>query len=545
MKEQSNDLVQLIHDAAGRVGPLDGIDGESMAHRTIRRERVRRRAIGGAVAVLVVLGTAGTIWFAEGRPALPALLPWVQDPSAPVEVRADGLVLEVPAGYEMFNPVGDPMWGPDPVIPHELDMESLPSAESWVAVEPVDGVPMVGRQVGNPVVDTEVPGAVSARYSWYTADGDEGLMAGDLEADAGDFVGELDVELADGTVVRVTMMLHDDATPQTTFERLIDTVRIDEEYDGPETSPMIPQADLPLLEAGDVPASWRQTEFHGLEFAVPGDWETSGGPAAEENPGDTLRFKRPDGDVELWLALEEHLMYLDNAEMAAEYAELGEDLPYYRFELPGADVSQVRIERFDDYYRAYIEVRRAGGRGYTVNLFGDRGATDLDDDLAAVVGSFGFAEASKDGDPAYDELDPVDPLLQDPPSDWRPVEFEGLRMRLPEDVKGEDGTWGIWNNHSADSWQDLSIGLWDLEAYEQPFDLDLNGYRYEPPGTTRGVVTVGTDAETGEHFLGHATFWLTADGRKSFEISYEGAGATEERWWQILASLDATDLDVS
>ena len=544
MKEQSDTLVKLIHDAAGQVGPLDGIDGEVMAQRAIRHERTRRGVIGGAAAIaLVALGAVGTIWFAE-RPALPALLPWISNSA---EVRSDGLVFEVPDDYEEFSPTGDPMWGPDPVIPGELDMESLPSAESWVAVEPIDGVPLVGEQVGNPVVDTEVPGAVTARYSWYDADGDDGPMAGDLTADAGDFVGELDVELADGTVVRVTMKLHDDATPQATFERLVDTVRIDEEYEGPETLPMIPQEDLPLLEAGEVPASWRQAEFHGLEYAVPGDWEAVGDPGVEENPGETLVLKRPDGKVELQMELTEHLMYLENAQMAAEYAELGEGLPdYYRFELADSDVSQVRVERFDGEYQAYIEVRRAGGRGYIVNLFGRPGAGDLDDDLAATLGSLGLTAASKEGATAYDELDPVEPQLQDPPSDWEPVAFEGLHLRLPPELRSDEGTWGIWTSDSPDSWESLSIALWDREAYEQPVDLEENGYRYEPPGTARGVATIETSTETGEPtFLGRATFWLTADGRKSFEVRYEGSTATEERWLQILASLDATDLDVS
>jgi hypothetical protein len=539
MKEQSDTLVKLIHDAAGQVGPLDGIDGEAMARRAIRHERTRRGVIGGAVAiVLVALGTVGTAWITE-RPLLPALLPWVSNSG---EVRSDGLVFELPDDYEEFSPSGDQMWGLDPVIPGEYDMES-PSAESWVAVEPVDGVPLVGRQVGNPVVDTEVPGAVAAKYSWYTADGAGEPMADDRTADAGDFVGELDVELADGTVVRVTMKLHDDATPRATFERLVDTVRIDEEYEGPETLPMIPQEDLPLLEAGDVPASWREAEFHGLEYAVPGDFGIG---LSAENVGETQILKRPDGKVELRMELTDHLMYLDNAQMAAEYAELGDELgDYYRFDLAGSDVAQVRIERFDGEYRAYIEVRRAGGRGYIVNFFGHPGAGDLDDDLAALLGSLGLTAASKDGAIAYDDLDPADPLLQDPPSDWEPVTFEGLEMSLPQELKSDEGSWGIWNSDSPDSWEDLSISLWDLEAYEQPFDLDESGYRYEPPGTTRGVVTVGTDPEAGESFLGHATFWLTADGRKSFEVRYEGSGATEERWWQILASLDAGDLDVS
>lgn len=541
MKEQSDTLVKLIHDAAGQVGPLDGIDGEAMARRAIRHERTRRGVIGGAVALaLVALGTAGTIWFVE-RPALPALLPWFSDSG---ETRSDGLVFEVPDGYEEFSPTGDPMWGLDPVIPGELDMESLPSAESWVAVDPVDGVPLVGRQIGNPVVDTEVPGAVAATYSWYIVDGDDSPMADELTADAGDFVGELDVELADGTVVRITMKLHDDATPQATFERLVDTVRIDEEYEGPETLPMIPQEDLPVLEAGEVPASWREAEFHGLQYALPGDWGT--GPSAE-NVGETQVLERPDGKVELRMELTDHLMYLDNAQMAAEYAELGEEFgDYYRFDLAGSDVAQVRIERFDGEYQAYIEVRRAGGRGYMVNFFGRPGAGDLDDDLSALLGSLGLTAASKDGATAYDDLDPADPLLQDTPPDWEPVMFEGLEMSLPRELRSDEGTWGIWSSDSPDSWEDVSISLWDLEAYEQPFDLDESGYRYEPPGTTRGVVTVGTSTETGEPtFLGQATFWLTADGRKSFEVRYEGSGATEERWWQILTSLDAADLSVS
>jgi hypothetical protein len=404
-------------------------------------------------------------------------------------------------------------------------------------------VPLVGSQIGHPVVDTEVPGAVAAKYSWYVVDGDGSLMADERTADAGDFVGELDVELADGTVVRVTMKLHDDATPQATFERLVDTVRIDEEYEGPETLPMIPQEDLPLLEAGEVPASWREAEFHGLQYALPGDWDT--GPSAE-NVGRTQVLKRPDGRVELRMELTDHLTYLDNARMAAEYAETGDELgDYYRFDLAGSDVAQVRIERFDGQYQAYIEVRRAGGRGYMVNLFGRPGADDLDDDLAALLGSLGFTAASKDGATAYGDLDPADPLLQDTPPDWEPVTFEGLEMSLPQELRSDGGSWGIWSSDSPDSWADLSISLWDLEAYEQPIDLDESGYRYEPPGTTRGVVTVGMDTETGEGFLGQATFWLTADGRKSFQVTYAGLGATEERWWQILASLDAAGLDVS
>ncbi|MDR7382169.1 hypothetical protein [Promicromonospora iranensis] len=544
MTEQSDTLVKLIHDAAGRVGPVDGIDGEAMARRAIRHERTRRGVLGGAVAVaLVALGTVGTVWFVE-RPALPAFLPWVHDSSDVTEVRSDGLVFEVPGDYEEFNPVGDPMWGPDPVIPGELDMESLPSAESWVAVEPGDGVPLVGEQVGNPVVETEVPGAVAARYSWYTADSAARPLAGEGSGDAGDFVGELDVELGDGTVVRVTMNLHDDATPRATFERFVDTVRADEEYDGPETLPMIPQEDLPLLETGEVPASWRQAEFHGLEYAAPGDWTTVGSQGA--NPGDAVHIKRPDGKVDLRIELTDHLMYLDNAQMAAEYAEMGEDLPYYRFDLADADVSQVRIERFDGEYQAYIEVRRAGGRGYMVNLFGRPGAGNLDDDLAAVLGSLGLTAASAEGPTPYDDLDLADPMLQDPPSGWEPVTFEGLDLRLPQELKSEDGTWGVWSSRSADAWEELSIGLWEMEAHEQPIDLDANGYRYEPPGTSRGVVTVGTDTETGEPlFQGHATFYLTVDGRQAFEVGYGGAGATEERWWQILASLDAAGLTVS
>ena len=546
MKGQSDTLVQLIHDAAGQVGPVDGIDGEAMARRAIRHERTRRGVIGGALAVvLLVLGVAGA-GFLLGRPVLPAFLPWVHDSSTDAEVRSDGLVFEVPDDYEEFNPTGDPMWGLDPVIPDELDMESLPSAGSWVAVEAADGVPLAGEQVGNPVVDVEVPGAVSARYSWYTADSTARPIAGEASGDVGDFVGELDVELADGSVVRVTMNLHDDVTPRTTFERFVGTVAADEEYAGPETLPMIPQEDLPLLEASDVPASWSQAEFHGLTYAAPADWEVQGVPNST-TPGGTRLLRRPDGGAELRLELNDQLMYLENAQMAAEYAELGEDFgDYYRFELEGADVSQVTIERYDGEYQAYVEVRRAGGSGYTLNLFGSHGATDLDDELTAFIGSLGFTAASEDEPTPYDELDPAGPLLRDTPSDWEPATFEGLDLRLPQELKSEEGTWGIWSSGSTDSWEELSITPWEMEAYEQPVGLDENGYRYEPPGTARGVVTVGLDTETGEpHFRGHATFYLTVDGRQAFEVSYGGAGATEKRWWQILASLDAAGPTVS
>lgn len=534
MKEQSDTLVKLIHDAAGQVGPLDGIDGEAMARRAIRHERARRGVIGSAVViVLAALGTAGAAWFAE-RPLLPALLPWVRDASA--EVRSDGLVFEVPDGYEEFTITGDPMWGLDPVIPDEQDMDQVAHAPSWVAVAPAEDAPLAGELVGNSVTEVDVPGAVAARWSWY--------LAGDVSVPGfwergtgdGDFVGELDVQLGDGTVVRLTTSLTDDATPQDTFERLIRTVRVDEDFAEPDNPSATVQEDLPLIESTDAPETWEPAEFHGLTYAAPANWKAVGGQDAE-HPADTLLLRRADGKAEVQLAVTDRL----------ENLESGGELPdFYRFELADADVSTVLIERFDGEYRAYIEVRRAGGRSYTVNLSGYAGAGDLDEHLAATLGSLGFTAASRDGATAYDDLDPADPLLQDPPSGWEPVRFEGLRMRLPEELKSAEGTWGVWTTDSADSWEDLSITLWDVEAHDQPIDLNENGYRYEPPGTARGTVTVETSTETGEPtFLGRATFHLTADGRKAFEVRYEGSGATEERWWQILASLDASDLTAS
>ncbi|MEV0950986.1 hypothetical protein [Promicromonospora sp. NPDC050249] len=532
MKEQSDILVKLIHDAAGQVGPLDGIDGEAMARRAIRHERTRRGVIGGAVAiVLAVLGTA--LWVAE-RPALPAGLPWTRDAA---EVRSDELVFELPEGYEEFTTTGDPMWGLDPVIPNESEaMEGQNAyAPSWIATAPAEDAPLVGELVGNPVTDVDVPGAVSARWSWYSADDVSLPGYWERKPGDGDFVGELDVELHTGTVVRLTMSLTDDESPQDTFERLVRTVEVDGEVVAPDGPPATIQEDLPPIETTDAPESWAGAEFHGLTYAAPGDWTAVDGEGAE-HPADTLLLRRPDGKAELQLAVADRL---ENFESGGAL-----DLPgLYRFELADADVSIVRTERFDGEYRAYIEVRRADGRSYMVNLSGYPGAGDLEDDLAALLGSLGFTEESKEGATAYDKLDSADPLLQDPPSDWRPETFEGIRLKLPPELKSDEGTWGIWTSDSDDTWEELLITPWDMEAYDQPLGLDENGYRYEPPGTARGVATVGTSTDTGEPlFLGRSAFYLTPDGRNAFEVRYEGSGATEERWWQILASLDATDL---
>ncbi|MFD6445928.1 hypothetical protein ACFWEJ_12565 [Promicromonospora sp. NPDC060204] len=535
MKEQSDTLVTLIHDAAGQVGPVAGIDGEMMARRAIRHERTRRGVIGGAVAAaLVVLGAAGVAWFTE-RPALPAFLPWVQASS---EVRSDGLVFEVPDGFEEFNPVGDPMWGADPVVPDDDDMEEVAHAASWVAVAPTEDAPLAGEQAGNQVTEVDVPGAVAARWSWYEPQYGSGTGYWQQGPGDGDFVGELDVELDSGTVVRVTMSLTDDDTPQDTFEQLVRTVRVEKASAEPEDSTSTGQEDLPLLESADAPESWERDEFHGLTYAAPEDWAAADG-ASAEHPSDTLLLRRPDGKAELQLAVVDRLEYLELNDEAGPLPD------FYGFELEGADVSTVLVEQSDGEYRAYIDVRATGGSSYTVNLFGFDGATGLDDDLAAVLGSLGFTEASGDGAPAYDELDPAGPLLQDPPSDWEPATFEGLDLTLPRELKSPEGSWGIWSSDSEDSWEELAITLWDVEGYDQPIHLADYGYRYEPSGTTRGVVTLGTDTdsvetETGEPgFLGTATFHLTADGRKAVELRYEGSGATEERWWQILASLDA------
>lgn len=537
MKEQSDTLVGLIHDAAAQVGPVDGIDGEAMARRAIRHERTRRGVIGGAAALLLVaVATAGTA-LALQRPVLPAFLPWVQD-DGPAEVRSDGLVFELPDDYEEFSPTGDPMWGLDPVIPDD-DMEVIEHAPSWVAVDPAQGAPLVGELVGNPVTDVDVPGASAARWSWYSA-GDVELPGYWERGDGdGDFVGELDVELTSGAVVRLTMSLTGDDAPQETFERLVESVRVDGAPTGPDEPPSAVQEDLPLLETTEPPAGWARSELHGLTYAAPGDWAPVGA-QGDEHPSDTVLLRRPDGTAELEIAVADRL---ENTESLADIASFPN---FYRFELADADASTVLVERFDGEYRAYAEVRRAGGRSYTVNLSGYAGAGNLDGELTAILGGLGFGPGATEGAPGYEALDPAEPLLQDPPADWEPATFEGIRLALPPGLRSDEGSWGVWSSDSPDTWEDLSFELWDAEAYDQPVALEERGYRYEPRGTTRGTVTVGTDDQTGEPtFLGRATFHLTADGRKAFTVRYEGAGATEERWWQILASLDAAGLTSS
>ena len=524
MNEHNDNLVRLIHDAGGQVGPLDGIDGDRMARRAIRHERVRRGAIGGAMALAVAaLVTVGGL-VVGGKQVLPGAWFSGDVPDGWTEVSAAGLTLGVPPDFEPYEAMGPvEAWGIDPEDEGDWGM----IAASSVMVQPAADDEPLPEEYGRPV-EADVQGAASAEYAWQQ------------DVEPGEFVGELLVELESGRTVRVFVLLTDAPEPERTFEQLVDTVRVDRSFD---------ESDLPAVEDErqtldvilDLPADWQVQEHQGLRFGVPGDWVEDDVSAARDARWADLSMNDAAGECRLQMSA------------LPIPREPDEDFGYSTYLVeppPGADRAGAEMNPQDDELGASIEVRRDGGRAYYIDLRLPPGE-DSERIVRTIAGNLEFT-AEADDVPSYEDLEDARTLVDDAPEipeDWVTVDGRGFRLRVPPDWAAPDDTEDdevVLNSPSYDEPGDeegVSLGASVVEAGVTGYgEIPIGGYRLDVPGADRTVIRMVDYTAYGEAETFSPVVEATLPDGSHLTVGYDGPGPeSEERFWQILGTLEVVD----
>ncbi len=508
MKEQSDTLVNLIHDAAGQVGPVAGIDGEMMARRAIRHERTRRGVIGGVVAIAAaaVVTVGGLV--ATGKQALPAGWPFGNGWH---EVSGGGLLLSVPSDWEAYDQgEGYPSWGTD-----EQDGPFDPAAVTTaVTVVPLDeGDSPSGSDVE--MVETDVPGAVSARYLMV----EEGWDVGPE--------GVLDVELESGRTIKVLVVLPDAPDSPELFERLVAGVRVD-----PDATEEDLEADMPMLDViEERPADWAVQEHQGLSFAVPGDWVEDDLSASREDNWATVSMDDADGELRLQVTTA--------GETQDDFGHAyGMALP------PGADRAGAELDPQDGTLHALVEVRRAEGRTYLIDVYVPEGA-DGDRVVSTIAGSLEFT-AEADDLPSYEDLLDGKALVDDAPAvpqDWVMVsglpDLPELRLRVPADWVdvGEDGE--LVREAPGSEFESVGASVEEAGILGNG-DIPVGGYRIDVPGAERTTVRMTDYTAYGEEEAAafNAQVEVELPDGRFVQLGYDGPPGSDDRFWQMLGTLE-------
>lgn len=498
--------------AAGQTGPLDETDDAASAARVTRRGRARRGVIGGVVTVTVLaLVTVGAL-AASGRQMVPA--GWWAFGSTPAgwtEVSGTGLTLAVPPGFEPSEDADyGSLWAAGP------DLDAFDTDSMVIVLPSQDEEPLSAGAYGT-VVQTEVPGAASAEYARKTS-GEDGLE------------GALEVELESGTKVRLMVFLTGAREAEWTFEELVGTVKVDPTFDESELS--IPEEEQKRLDViRELPSGWKVLDYRGLKFAAPGDWaEDDGGRDADLT---ALSMKDAAGVSRLEVAAVPSPLHSD------------EESGYmYLFDPPpGADRAGVEMNPQDGTIEAWIEVRKAGGRTYSIEL---RVPDDAEGEriVRAFAGNLEFtAEAGEL--PSYEDLTDAQPLVDDAPEipeDWVVADGGRFRLSVPPDWADPGATSDgeiLLNSSSGES---LSAYLVEPGVTGMG-EIPITGYRLDIPGAERTSIRRTDYAGPGEPdtFVAHADVRL-ADGWY-LDLRYDGPAGpeSEERFWQLLSTLELDD----
>ncbi|WP_036970386.1 hypothetical protein [Promicromonospora kroppenstedtii] len=508
MKEQNDTLVSLIHDVADQVGPVAGIDGETMARRAIRHERTRRGVIGGVVTLAVAaLVTVGGM-MATGKQVLPAGWPFGDGWH---EVSGGGLILSVPSDFEAYDQgEGYPSWGTDgqegPFDPAEVT--------AAVTVMPLDEGDSPSESDSD-LVEIDVPGAASAQYLLV----EEGWDAGPQ--------GMLEVELESGRVVQVIVVLPDAPESASLFERLVEGVRVDP--DATEADLDIQGPALDVIE--EHPADWAVQEHQGLSFAIPGDWVEDDLSAAREGNWPTVSMDDADGELRLQVTTSGASLVPDD--------EFGHT---YEMALPpGADRAGAELDPQDGTLHAFIEVRRAEGRTYTIDVYVPEGA-DGDRVVSTIAGSLEFTAEAEDL-PSYEDL-PDGRALVDAappvPEDWVVVsDLPDVRLRVPADWTslGEDGE--LVREAPGDEYEGVGVSVEEAGILGNG-DIPVGGYRIDVPGAEQATVRMTDYTAYGEEEAAafNARVEVELPDGRFVQLGYDGPPGSDDRFWQMLGTLE-------
>ncbi|MFC4630573.1 hypothetical protein ACFO6V_20170 [Promicromonospora alba] len=504
-------------DVAGQVGSVEDADGAALEARMIRRQRARRGVLGGVVVLVVLALVTVVALVAGGKQLLPA--GWGTSGDAPdswTEVSEAGLTLAVPQGFERFEEMGVG-WAVEPEQDEEFGEYSAVFVQPW----PLSDESPMPETYGD-AVEADVPGAASAEYAW-TADG-----LGDLE-------GALDVELESGRTVRLMIILAGVPDPEEMFEQLVGTVQVDPSFD--ESTLAMPEDEQPVLDVvEDLPSGWETQEHQGLTFAVPEDWVEDDASAARGARWPAVSMNDAAGEFRLKVTV------------LSSTFDSDEDHSYmYVFERPpGADRAGAELTPDGGTLTAWLEVRKAGGRTYSINMRVPEGE-DGERLVSTVAGSLEFT-AEADDVPSYADLADAQPLIDDAPEipeDWVVVEGSGFSLRVPPSWADPGATQEgqIMLNAPSDGGPDESVDATLMEPGVTGFDeIPVGGYRLEIPGADQATIRMGDYTEYGETdlFSAHAEIRL-ADG-SHLMVGYDGGADPEfeERFWQILGSLEIT-----
>jgi hypothetical protein len=469
--------------------------------------------------VLAVL-TVGAL-VACGKQVLPAgLSPSGDVPAGWTEVSEAGLTLAVPQDFEPFEGMGVG-WAVEPGQDDEFGDYSA------VIVQPLpleDDHPL--PETYGEAVETEVPGATSAEYAWQTEDG-----LGDLE-------GALDVGLESGRTIRLMIILADVPDPEGMFEQLVGTVQVDPSFD--ESTLAMPEDEQPALDVvEELPSGWEVQEHQGLRFAVPEDWVEDDTSAARDDRWPAVSMNDAEGEFRLKVTA------------LSSTFDSDEDHSYmYVFEPPpGADRAGAELTPDGGTLTAWLEVRKAGGRTYSIDLQVPEGK-DGDRMVSTVAGSLEFT-AEADDLPSYADLADARPLIDaapEIPEDWVVVEGSGFSLRVPpswaDPGATQDGE--IMLNAPSDP-SDVgpgeSVDASLIEPGVTGFDeIPIGGYRLDVPGADQAVVRMGDYTEYGEADLFNAHVEIRLADGSHLMVGYDGGAGPEfeERFWQILGSLEIT-----
>ncbi|MEU4388877.1 hypothetical protein [Promicromonospora sp. NPDC023805] len=511
-------------DAAGQVGPLKDTDDAALEAQVVRRKRARRGVLGGVVVLAVLALVAVGAFVAGGRQLLPAGRGASGDvPADWTEVSEAGLTLAIPQDFEPYEEMAVG-WAVEPEQDDEFGDYSAVIVQPW----PLSDESPFPETYGQPV-ETEVPGAASAEYAWTT------------EEDAlGDLEGALDVELESGRTIRLMIILADVPDPEGTFEQLVGTVKVDPSFD--ESTLAMPEDEQPVLDVvEELPSGWETQEHQGLKFAVPEDWVEDDTSAARDARWPAVSMNDAAGEFRLKVTT------------LSSTFDSDEDHSYmYVFEPPpGADRAGAELTPDGGTLTAWLEVRKAGGRTYSINMQVPEGE-DGERMVNTVAGNLEFT-AEADDLPSYQDLADAQPFIDDAPEipgDWVVAEGSGFSLRVPPDWAdpgaGQDG--GVMLNapsDPSDAGPGESVDAWLVEPGVTGFDeIPIGGYRLDIPGADQAVVRMGDYTEYGEveanAFNAHAEIRL-ADG-SHLTVGYDGGAGPEfeERFWQILGSLEIT-----
>lgn len=300
--------------------------------------------------------------------------------------------------------------------------------------------------------------------------------------------------------------------------------------DGSEVSmPEGEQKRLDVIE--ELPSGWKVLEYRGLRFAAPGDW-------AEDDGG------RNADATALSMDDEAGVLRLEVAAVPSTLDPDGEFSYGYLFDPPpGADRAGATMDPQDGTISAWIEVRKAGGRTYSIEL---RVPDDADGDriVRTFAGNLEFT-AEADDRPSYEDLIDAQPLVDDAPEipeDW--VVADGGRFRLMVPPEWEDPGATMEGEILLNSPAGESVSAYLVEPGVTGFgEIPITGYRLDIPGAEQTAIRRDDYSATGEPSLSIAWAEVALADGWYLDLRYDGPAGpeSEERFWQLLGTLEVDD----